>query len=527
MMRKYSLLLKMQLYNVFGINRMLHSHDTKEKKQFFIVGIAGISVIGIFMYLSGYISIALAEIGLIKVLPTLILISYSLFILFLTFLKGGSCLIGLKDYDMVVSLPVSNTVVILSRLTNLYAVNLMIGIVAIAPMMIVYGTSGNLTWETYLILLVSLMIAPIIPMIAALTIGVLISCVSSHSKHSNIFSLLFSVLGILLFIFAVSQMQTMQAKQVTNVSLMFMELINQYYLPAFLFTKALVYTDFSSLLSFVVLSVVIASVFVIVISYFYKRLNTIAFSHNTQKNFCLEKVKVSSPLGALYKKELKRFFSCTIYALNSSIVMILLFVASTFILFDMQDMIVKQLEALGMISIFQTVLPLMIAMLVSMNSTTSASLSLEGKSRWLMCSAPVEAKTILQSKIAVNLTLVLPILLVSMIFLRIVFPLSIAETVLLFITPTVYTFFIAVIGMWLNIKFPRYDWTSEYYAMKGGAVSVLASIGVGAACSILPLYLCIFFQKQAQLIIITATCLVLLGTVVIYRRLCHIRLYSY
>lgn len=527
MMRKYSLLLKMQLYNVFGINRMLHSHDTKEKKQFFIVGIAGISVIGIFMYLSGYISIALAEIGLIKVLPTLILISYSLFILFLTFLKGGSCLIGLKDYDMVVSLPVSNTVVILSRLTNLYAVNLMIGIVAIAPMMIVYGTSRNLTWETYLILLVSLMIAPIIPMIAALTIGVLISCVSSHSKHSNIFSLLFSVLGILLFIFAVSQMQTMQAKQVTNVSLMFMELINQYYLPAFLFTKALVYTDFSSLLSFVVLSVVIASVFVIVISYFYKRLNTIAFSHNTQKNFCLEKVKVSSPLGALYKKELKRFFSCTIYALNSSIVMILLFVASTFILFDMQDMIVKQLEALGMISIFQTVLPLMIAMLVSMNCTTSASLSLEGKSRWLMCSAPVEAKTILQSKIAVNLTLVLPILLVSMIFLRIVFPLSIAETVLLFITPTVYTFFIAVIGMWLNIKFPRYDWTSEYYAMKGGAVSVLASIGVGAACSILPLYLCIFFQKQAQLIIITATCLVLLGTVVIYRRLCHIRLYSY
>lgn len=517
----------MQLYNVFGINRMLHSHDTKEKKQFFIVGIAGISVIGIFMYLSGYISIALAEIGLIKVLPTLILISYSLFILFLTFLKGGSCLIGLKDYDMVVSLPVSNTVVILSRLTNLYAVNLMIGIVAIAPMMIVYGTSRNLTWETYLILLVSLMIAPIIPMIAALTIGVLISCVSSHSKHSNIFSLLFSVLGILLFIFAVSQMQTMQAKQVTNVSLMFMELINQYYLPAFLFTKALVYTDFSSLLSFVVLSVVIASVFVIVISYFYKRLNTIAFSHNTQKNFCLEKVKVSSPLGALYKKELKRFFSCTIYALNSSIVMILLFVASTFILFDMQDMIVKQLEALGMISIFQTVLPLMIAMLVSMNCTTSASLSLEGKSRWLMCSAPVEAKTILQSKIAVNLTLVLPILLVSMIFLRIVFPLSIAETVLLFITPTVYTFFIAVIGMWLNIKFPRYDWTSEYYAMKGGAVSVLASIGVGAACSILPLYLCIFFQKQAQLIIITATCLVLLGTVVIYRRLCHIRLYSY
>ncbi len=525
MMKKYSLLLKMQLYNVFGINRMLYSHDKKEKKQFFIVGTAGVSVVGIFMYLSGYISFTLAEIGLIEVLPTLMFVSYSLFILFLTFLKGASCLIGLKDYDMVVSLPVSNTAIVLSRLTCLYTVNLMIGIVAIVPMMIVYGACGNLRWETYLILFVSLIIVPIIPMIVALAIGILISCVSSHSKHSNIFSLLFSVLGILLFAFGVSQMQTMQTTQVTNVSLMFMELINQYYLPAFLFAKALVYTDFLSLLSFVVLSVVIAIAFVIVISYFYKKINTIAFSHYTKKNFCLEKVKVSSSFGALYKKELKRFFSCTIYALNSSIVIILLLVASTFTLFGMQDMIIKQLETMGIISIFQTVLPLMIAMLVCINCTTSASLSLEGKSRWLMCSAPVEAKTILQSKIAVNLTVVLPILWVSMIFLRIVFPLSIVETVLLFFTPTVYTFFIAVIGMWLNIKFPRYDWTSEYYAIKGGAVSVLASIGVGVVCSVIPLYLCIFFQKQAQLIIITATCLVLLGTTVIYQRLCHIRLY--
>lgn len=142
-----------------------------------------------------------------------------------------------------------------------------------------------------------------------------------------------------------------------------------------------------------------------------------------------------------------------------------------------------------------------------------------------MCSVPVEAKTILQSKIAVNLTVVLPILWISVIFLRIVFPLSLVETVLLFITPTVYTFFIAVVGMWLNIKFPRYDWTSEYYAIKGGAVSVLASIGVGIACSVIPLYLCIFFQKQAQFILIVATVFIAFATRIIYQRLCHTRFY--
>ena len=149
MMKKYSLLLKMQLYNLFGINRLFHSHSDKEKKRFFIVGIAGLSIVGIFMYLSGYISVTFAEIGLIETLPTLMIVSYSLFILFLTFLKGASSVIGLKDYDMVISLPVSNTAVILSHLTSLYIVNLMIGIVAMAPMMIVYGVYGNLTWEAY------------------------------------------------------------------------------------------------------------------------------------------------------------------------------------------------------------------------------------------------------------------------------------------------------------------------------------------------------------------------------------------
>ena len=52
-------------------------------------------------------------------------------------------------------------------------------------------------------------------------------------------------------------MQTMQAAQVTDMSIMLNELINQYYLPALLFTNALVYTDLVSLLLFVVFSIAV------------------------------------------------------------------------------------------------------------------------------------------------------------------------------------------------------------------------------------------------------------------------------
>ena len=55
MAKKYKLLLKMQLYSLFGINRLLHSHNKKEKNRTVIVGIAGLAIIGILVYLNGYI----------------------------------------------------------------------------------------------------------------------------------------------------------------------------------------------------------------------------------------------------------------------------------------------------------------------------------------------------------------------------------------------------------------------------------------------------------------------------------------
>ena len=75
------------------------------------------------------------------------------------------------------------------------------------------------------------------------------------------------------------------------------------------------------------------------------------------------------------------------------------------------------------------------------------------------------------------------------------------------------------------MKYPRYDWTSEYYAVKGGAVSVLATVGVGLVLSAVPVYLCIFFRDYAQLIVIAVTAFVAIITFIAYRILTKVRLY--
>ena len=102
---KYKYLLRTQLYNLFGINRLIHSCDKQEKQRSAIVAALGLTAIAILAIYITKFSNSMAEAGLGKALPTLMVVVCSLTTLTLTFVKSTGVLIGLKDYDMVMSMP--------------------------------------------------------------------------------------------------------------------------------------------------------------------------------------------------------------------------------------------------------------------------------------------------------------------------------------------------------------------------------------------------------------------------------------
>lgn len=468
MVEKYNLLLKMQLYNALGINRLLHSHDIKEKKRSAAVAVLGSAAVILLVTYSANFSRSMAEAGLVQALPAIMVVICSFVTLVLTFIKSTGVLIGLKDYDMVMSLPVNTLAIVLSRMTMVYLINFLIGFAAVLPSGFTYVMYQKPDISGYIMLLGALFLIPVLPMIIALLAGVLIVAVSVRFKHKNLISLSLSTAG----------------------------------------------------------SLSAGFLFAVLAAYFYKTLNTSIFSHHTNKNYKPAEMSLSSPFMALYKKELNCLASCTIYALNSCIGIVLGFVVSVMAVFFMPDTLKMQLETLETMKIILNVLPLVPAVFVSMTSTTAASLSLEGKNRWIMCSVPVKAITVYHAKIAVNLTVILPVLFISTVLLRIVFPLSVIQTIFLFLVPSVYAFFISVMGMYLNIRFPKYDWTSEYYAVKGGAVSVLAAVGTGMAGSLVPLYLACFFSEYSTAVMLGTTAVIAAITIAVYGRICKITLYA-
>lgn len=525
MKNKYLLLLKMQLYNFFGINRILHSHSKKEKQCGAAFGVFAIVVVGLMLTYSTAISVGLASMGAVDILPTISVLICSLVTLILTFLKSSGVLVGLRDYDMVMSLPVNDLEVVLSRLTFVYLSNLLVSIIVVFPAVIIFGINTETGILGSIIFLLSLLFLPVIPMVISLGLGVLIAAVSFRSKHKNILSLVLSTLVVLLIVAASTQAQNRKSDEILDIGLTLSNMANRIYPPAALISKAVENQNFLYLFLFTGMTGLIGGAFVGIVAHFYQKMNTTMFSHSAAK-YERKPLKVSSPLKAMYQREFDRYFSCTIYALNSTIGMVLLLVLSLLLLFISPEMAEQQSGIIGLSEMLRRVLPLVIAVFITMTSTASASLSLEGKSRWIMCSVPVRTIDIFHSKIAVNLTVIGPFVLISTLLLGIKMEVSLIQAIFLCIIPTVYACFISVLGMYMNVKFPKYDWTSEYYAVKGGAISVLATMGIGMLSSVIPLLISAVFQNYSGLVMLVTSFLLLTVSFVLYGRLRQYPLYE-
>ncbi|MBW4081450.1 hypothetical protein [Paenibacillus sp. S150] len=92
----------------------------------------------------------------------------------------------------------------------------------------------------------------------------------------------------------------------------------------------------------------------------------------------MKPLEASSPFHALYKKELRRYFSSSVYVLNTGIGMILLLVMSISLLFVSPGKL-GELAAIPQLSHgLGTLAPFLVSLFVTLSCTAPSSISLEG-----------------------------------------------------------------------------------------------------------------------------------------------------
>jgi hypothetical protein len=509
-MNKTRILLRAQMMNFTKINEIRESGNKKQNAA--VVMGFGIAALVLFLCVYNVLTAqALVQAKEQELIPAYMVAVSSFAILLLTMLYSNAILFGSRDMNMLFSLPVKASEVISSKFLFMYFLNFLIGLIFMVPGGIVWITNTKTGILQVLFYFISVFFVPLIPMCIASCLGVFIVLVSSRFKNRNILSLIFSFVALWsIGYIAISGMQT--GSDMNNIGAILVKQITGLYPLSKLFLGSF------SFLAFIILSIVTFCLFIKVVSLKYGRLNTLS---NTASKYSGRKgiVKRKSSFVTLYQKELGRFFSSYMAVLNTGLGVIFLCVLSMFLLLNSSEQIGEYAGIEDINNFLANYAPIIIASMLSLSCPAASALSLEGKNVWILQSAPVSIKIILNSKLAVNLTLHAFGYLFAAVAFVTRLDMNIIQFIGLLFIPFCYSIFIAVLGISLNKKYPNYKWDNEMILIKQSMPVIISSI-IGMVAVSVPILLNWFLDFSLTAILWISALILLIASFCMYFKTC-------
>ncbi len=128
----------------------------------------------------------------------------------------------------------------------------------------------------------------------------------------------------------------------------------------------------------------------------------------------------------------------------------------------------------------------------AMDYISAASISLEGKSLWIPKTIPVPVRTILMSKVLLNVVIALPATVIASVCVAIALPFTALERLLVVLIPALVAVFISLYGVVINLRFPKFDYINEVNVVKNSmsvVVCLFSSWGILLAPTLLYVFL--------------------------------------
>lgn len=515
MVKKVFHLVHIQLWAVISDMLSIGNKKTRKPKALYIGVILFILFMGsIAFFYCLMIGNGLMMYNCIELLPALMMAVTSIIVLITTVLKVKGTIFGFKDYDLVMSLPVSTAGIVASRLILLYALNLLFVIIIMIPMTIVYGILAAPTVQFYIISIVMMLFLPFIPIIVASVLGSLITYFSSRFRYSNIVNIVVSMLLLVAIMGLSFSFQNNSGQKLVNMSRALTNQVNAIYPLSGMYTKAVTEYDYSSMVAYLFISLLFFMIFSYLVGKIFKKMNTMVMTGTTsRRNYKMGELKVSNQFAALYQKEMKRYFASPLYVLNTGFGIVLLTIATIALFFVNFKQLFGNSKDMGIFFLF---IPAFISFCVVTCCTTMASISLEGKNLWIIKSLPVKIKTVYQAKLAVNLTVLLPAV-IDAVIISFILQLGFVQGIFTLLAIMVCGFFTAIFGLLVNLKFPNFNWTNETVVIKQSASAVIA-VFTGMAVVGLQIVLLIFLSSYVLAYLIY-TILIAVVDVILYRML--------
>lgn len=429
-----------------------------------------------------------------KVNLTFVMLSMFLaLVTILTFMSGiyksQGILFEAKDNDLLFSLPIKRSSILFLRIFKLVLFQYIYNLMFLLPAFIVYIIFEHPGLKFYLISLLMTFLLPIIPTVISSIVGYLVKMISSKFKAKKVIQTILSLI-VFLIIYILSLNLNNFIEDIATKATSINDILTKIYYPIGAYIELINKFNILTLIKLILINTISLILFVYIGSKFYfkiifrsKEIKT--SSKKLKKNDLQEK---RTPLKALTIKELKRYFSSPVYMFNTCFGLILILVMSIF-LFIKGEASFKDLLK-GMDFDINTTINLLFYGIVlfvgTLTSITSSSISLEGKTINITKSLPISEKMILKSKILMALIIELPFILISDLLFIIKFTPSITYIIILLLLSIITIVLSAIIGLLVNLKYPKLNASSDTEVVKQSASSMI-SVFIGITIAIISL----------------------------------------
>lgn len=446
--------------------------------------------------------VELKKTGEERYVPAFMLAITSVIVFFQALRNANGVVFGFADYETTCALPIKNRNLVFAKLTYVYLENLICFILFVFPASVIYGVLSKEGVAYYLRSVVGILLSPLFPAAAGLAVGTVVALFASKFKKSNLLNVVLSFVLVAAYMAFVFMTSNDNVEMVTSLALK----VSNVYPVADLYANGIVGFNALDFWCYIFLSIAVLCVYVFLISTFYSKINA-AVTYKKSSKGKVGELKSTSSDKTLFKREIGKWVNTPSYVLNSAMGAIMLIIMSVVVVIKLNGITeldkttqTKGYETFALIlNQLKAYIPLIPIVCTCTCCYCASSISIEGKSVWIIKSLPINPKEIFKAKIRLNLFItVLPTIAACVLF-GIVLKLNAIEIILCVAASVSYCVTSAMFGLFVNVKKHDYDWQSAAEVIKRGAASTICVLVGLFAC----LPICLILACCSVLAIIT------------------------
>ncbi|MDE7390340.1 MAG: hypothetical protein K2M82_05315, partial [Lachnospiraceae bacterium] len=398
---------------------------------------------------------------------------------------ANSYLFEATDNELLLSMPIEPSAVLLSRIFMLYLVNCVYSWLILAPVGVACQLFGFFSPLSVFYYVLSLIFLPLLVTALGCVFGYIFGKIADKLPNKKLVSVVFGFGVVALLVYLVINLTPMLNNLLNNITEVADDLKNSFP-PLYWYGSAMSLDNPWLMVPILLICTVPMMLAFLFLSTKFTKIVTHKKAH--KKKVYVEKPMLQkSQRTALMRKELSYFFSIPAYVMNAGFSTIAALAIGVLVIMkgDFLTEMLVQMFPDASYDLMPLIIGAGLSMCCIMNDISAPSISLEGKTLWLIKSTPVKCFDIFLTKSLMSPIISLPGILFTAIVSAVCLDISAVDVAFIVMAPFTACLFSGFLGVCVNLKLPRFDWATEITVIKQ-SMSVIVSLIISMIMTSVP-----------------------------------------